>query len=62
MTQITKVGHFYMAQLGHYHVAATEIKKEVALFFNYVKLILEVYKEIELRKLIRLIKLEKSII
>ena len=23
MTQITKVGHFYMAQLGHYHVAAT---------------------------------------
>ena len=24
MTQITKVGHFYMAQLGHYHVAATQ--------------------------------------
>ena len=24
MTQIVKVGHFYLATLGHYHVAATE--------------------------------------
>jgi len=32
MTQITKVGHFYMAQLGHYHVAAT-IKGEALTFF-----------------------------
>ena len=23
MTQIVKVGHFYLATLGHYHVAAT---------------------------------------
>ncbi|MBU1160879.1 helix-turn-helix domain-containing protein [Patescibacteria group bacterium] len=27
MTQIVKVGHFYLATLGHYHVAATKEKE-----------------------------------
>ena len=33
MTQITKVGHFYMAQLGHYHVAATKNYQHLPLLF-----------------------------
>jgi len=34
MTQITKVGHFYMAQLGHYHVAATFFFGGLTKFFG----------------------------
>ena len=36
MTQITKVGHFYMAQLGHYHVAATGIGVGLDKLFEIV--------------------------
>jgi len=41
MTQITKVGHFYMAQLGHYHVAATIYVKSLTNYFRYAMLFLE---------------------
>ena len=42
MTQITKVGHFYMAQLGHYHVAATEIEEVLPKNRSYDTIILSI--------------------
>ena len=41
MTQITKVGHFYMAQLGHYHVAATRFSGALDKIFRCDKLFTE---------------------
>ena len=42
MTQITKVGHFYMAQLGHYHVAATGNLETLTKKFRCDRLIIEI--------------------
>jgi len=41
MTQITKVGHFYMAQLGHYHVAATKSSHLLTKFYPYIILLMQ---------------------